>query len=388
MHTAELSPVPRDGRFPQSLTAGLSKRELPGLGALRAISAYLVVFYHFSLAWVPGGLGVLAFFVLSGFLITWLLTNEFDRSGTISLRNFYLRRSLRIFPAFYAYSAAVLGLLLITGKHIVWPQTLAALTYVNNYYQALNGDPNTAFSHTWSLAIEEQFYLLWPLLFLSLASKRKTLTAVLAFVIVAIWVHRWDLVARGASSGYLYEAFDTRADHLLVGCALALVLRAGWLSRLWRAVCCHQLAPLMTLGALMASTAAAGSAEHYRDTIGFVVDPLLVALLIVQLIAFSESSGWRWTNTRVPLFLGQISYSLYLYQQITSSLIESALKGRPFALQLVVYVAGVTVVATMSYLVIERPFLRLKDRFAVRREPLREVVANGAPRLTMQSATE
>ena len=351
-------------RLPRALSRSLARRELPGLNALRAVSAYLVVFYHFDLHWVPGGLGVLAFFVLSGFLITWLLLKEHERHGTISLRGFYMRRSLRIFPAFYVYSAGVLVLLTLAHKRIVWPQTIAALAYVNNYYQALNGDPNTAFSHTWSLAIEEQFYLLWPLMFIWLARRRDTLVASLGLAVVAVWIHRWILVAHGVANGYVYEAFDTRVDHLLIGCALAIVLRAEWWSSLWSAVCSHAVAPLVTIGLLVCSSVLASHFSNYRDAIGFVLDPMLVAILVVQLIAFADHASWRWIDAPLVQFLGRISYSVYLYQQIMSSVIPSAMKGWAFHFQLAGYVTGVTLVAGLSYWIIETPFLAMKNKMA------------------------
>ena len=105
------------------------------------------------------------FFVLSGFLITWLLLNEEKRWVNISLKLFYVRRSLRIFPAFYVFWFLVVGTGVIMGKRLAAGQAVSSLFYLTNYYQVLFGDPDTALSHTWSLAIEEQFYLLWPLAF-------------------------------------------------------------------------------------------------------------------------------------------------------------------------------------------------------------------------------
>jgi peptidoglycan/LPS O-acetylase OafA/YrhL len=123
---------------------------------------------------INGGTGVLVFFVLSGFLITWLLLKEEERFGTISLKLFYLRRTLRIFPAFYVYWILLVGSVLIVGRRVLIAQAVCSLLYVNNYYQAIFGDPNTGLSHTWSLGIEEQFYLLWPVTFLLLkANKRR-----------------------------------------------------------------------------------------------------------------------------------------------------------------------------------------------------------------------
>ena len=352
--------------FPAPLSRGLSRGQLPALDGLRAIAAYLVVLFHFGLPWVPGGLGVLAFFVLSGFLITWLLLKEAERHGDVSLRLFYIRRALRIFPAFYVYAGVLLVALHTFGKRIVWGQAMASLLYVNNYYQAIAGDPSTGLSHTWSLGIEEQFYLLWPIAFVALHHRRPLLARFLVIGIACVWIHRWMLVMAGVHQGYIYEAFDTRADHLMIGCLLAVALRERWGSPLWRQLSAHATLPALTLAALAASATLGYRIDGYRDAVGFVVDPLLVAALIVQLIALSESDAWSWINWPAVRYLGRISYSVYLYQQIVPTFVEAALRGRPFALQLSAHVIGVTLVASVSYWIIERPFLAIKDRIGSR----------------------
>ena len=149
-------------RLPSALASGLRSSHLSGIDGIRAIAAFLVVFYHYGFRWCPRGPGVLVFFVLSGFL------------GKISLKLFYIRRSLRIFPAFYAFWFLWIGTLVLLGKKFNVPQAITSFFYVNNYYQAIYGDPNTGLSHTWSLGIEEQFYLVWPLVFLLLKRDRTT----------------------------------------------------------------------------------------------------------------------------------------------------------------------------------------------------------------------
>lgn len=156
------------------LDSKLSHSHIPALDGIRAVAVFLVIGSHFGFALVPGTQGVMIFFVLSGFLITWLLLKENERYGSVSLAGFYKRRTLRIFPAFYVYWLIVVTLLIGTGRAVPWPHAWSSLLYVSNYYSAINGDPNNGFSHTWSLAIEEQFYLLWPLVFLMLrANLRK-----------------------------------------------------------------------------------------------------------------------------------------------------------------------------------------------------------------------
>jgi len=360
-----MAPLRQEG-LGEPLESGLEKPQLAGLDGLRAIAAFMVVFYHFGVPFVSGGEGVLIFFVLSGFLITWLLLRENDERNTVSLREFYIRRALRIFPAFYCYAALVLAFVLLRQHtRIVWPQTVASLFYVSNYYQALNGDPNTGFSHTWSLAIEEQFYLLWPMSFLLLRRNYRLMSQALAGAILLLWAYRSVLIyGFDVHEGYIYEAFDTRADHLLIGCLLAVVLRARLLARFWRWISVRSWIALVVVILLAAASAAEMKyGPVFRDRVSFIADPLLAAILIVELIALRGHSWWRWTNWRWVRYLGRISYSVYLYQQMVVGVPEKLLPYRNEVVQLIAAVALVTGVASLSHFYVERPFLRLKTRF-------------------------
>lgn len=346
-----------------ALPTNLTKSHLPSLDGLRAVAAFSVVFYHYGLGWSPGGLGVLAFFVLSGFLITWLLLKEEGQSGAISLKLFYLRRSLRIFPAFYAYWLLLSAVLLVLHKSYPWTQAICSLFYISNYYQALHGDPNSGFSHTWSLGIEEQFYLLWPVLFLLLKSTRRRLRFLIAAVL-SIALYREALVfVLQRDQGYIYEAFDTRADHLLIGCLLAVALRSGAWSGLWLRLCSSPWLVAIPLGLLAISSALALQlGATYRDAVGFVIDPLLVVVLIVQTIAYPAAGfgpvlNWGWIR-----YLGTISYSVYLYQQLVVDPVRKLTAGWP-AISLLATILAVMAMASASYWIVERPFLRLKARF-------------------------
>jgi len=331
------------------------------LDGVRAVVALLVVLYHCGLQRVPGGLGVLVFFVLSGFLITWRLLEEDDASGTVSLKHFYFRRALRIVPPFYVYWILLTGALVLLDKRILWGQAIASLLYVGNYYQAIGGDPNTGYSHTWSLAIEEQFYLLWPLLFRRFRADRQALPRGLAIGVLTIWVYR--LVIRfglGVGQSYVYEAFDTRADHLMIGCLLAVVLRAGWGARFWALVCGQPWRLGLPVGLLAISTAAQNTWGHgYRDGVGFIVDPVLTAIALAQLIALRSTLPARWLDRPFSRFLGRISYSTYLYQQIVVEPVLRGLGAVPRFAGIAVAVAAVHAVAAVSHYLVERPFLRL-----------------------------
>jgi peptidoglycan/LPS O-acetylase OafA/YrhL len=354
---------PASRSLPSHLESKLRQSHLPALDGLRAVAVFLVIFGHFGFEMIPGLHGVMIFFVLSGFLITWLLLKENERTGTVSLTAFYKRRTLRIFPAFYAYWLMMVALLICTGKAVLWPHAWSALFYTSNYYSALNGDPNNGFSHTWSLAIEEQFYLLWPFVFLMLSGSLKRMTTFLAALIAAVWIHRAILCfVFHVDQAYIFAAFDTRLDELMVGCLVAVLLKRRAMPRLWRAISHSSLRPLGTLAVLLLSIYGGELyAGRYRDVFGFAVEPLLVAILVVQMIAFSSTTLWKWTEWSAVKFLGRISYSLYLYQQLTLHAVKKALGAYPEVFQLAGAIFVTIVLATLSYYVIERPFLKLKS---------------------------
>jgi peptidoglycan/LPS O-acetylase OafA/YrhL len=197
----------------------------PELDGLRGIAVGLVLACHLGIQlgfpWAEplGALGVQLFFALSGFLITRLLVRELDASGTIELKRFYLRRAFRIFPAFYAF-LAVVALLILRGlvTDTNWRSFAAAALYISN----IRGSSVTL-GHTWSLAVEEQFYALWPLtLTLIPAVRRRRITTQIILVFfswraVAIALELWPY-----GSSVFYERTDFRLDSLLVGGLLAM----------------------------------------------------------------------------------------------------------------------------------------------------------------------
>lgn len=212
---------------------------LPGLDGIRALAVLSVLFYHAELAVYGGYLGVESFFVLSGFLITTLLLNEWQRDGRINLKAFWLRRARRLLPALFVLLAATLVLVAVllpeelaaTGREV-----LAALGYVTNWY--LVGTQQSYFDavqrppllqHLWSLAVEEQFYVFWPLLFaggMRFLRPRGmfTLTIGLAIGSAALMAALFD---PGADPSRIYYGTDTRASAMLLGAAMAWLWRPG-----------------------------------------------------------------------------------------------------------------------------------------------------------------
>lgn len=350
-----------------ALYSRLELKQIPGLDGVRMIAVFLVMLYHFGIPYVPGARGVTMFFVLSGFLITWLLLKEQAVTGTVSIRDFYWRRSLRIFPAFYAFWLLLVAEGLLRDGNPPSAHSWSAFFYVSNYYSALNDYPTNGFSHTWSLGVEEQFYLVWPALFIWLGRDLRRMTRVLVGLIATVSLYR-VVLAYGfdVSSNYIYSAFDTRLDNLLIGCLAAVaVYRRSW-SWLWDRTCGHWAMPLLTIVGVQISLQLwrMNAVPRYQDVLGYLVDPLLFALFILQVVALSGTRVWSWLDSGPARFLGRISYPLYLYQQVTLYRGKVIAADYPVLVQLGVAVALTVAVASGSYYLIERPFLRLKHRFS------------------------
>lgn len=338
---------------------------IPGLDGIRALTVSFVVFYHMGFENSPGSLGVTAFFVLSGFLITLLLLREQERHGRIDIWRFYVRRGLRIFPAFYVYWLARVALLCVFGKTILWPQFIASAAYVTNYYHAVVGHQTSLVAHTWSLSVEEQFYLLWPVTAVWLLKTPQQMSRRL-LVMIALVVS-WRSFGRfvlGLPEVHAYETLDMRADHLLIGCWLAVVLKRESRTAIFRAITASAWFPLIPILLLVASDRLQAQGFVWRDSVGAFVDPWLVAVLLVQVIAFAQHRAWRWLSWRPVVLVGQLSYSIYLYHNLALNQADKYLPETG-VLRVIGSYLSVVLVGLGSYLLVEKPFLRWKSRFSV-----------------------
>jgi peptidoglycan/LPS O-acetylase OafA/YrhL len=341
----------------------LRHRHLPGLDGLRAVSVFVVIVYHFGINAVPGDLGVSGFFVLSGFLITWLLLRELQGAGTISLPQFYARRFLRIFPAYYAFLAASFLYDRLRGD--IWPHGLgwSGLFYFVNYFNATHGHPDTSIAHAWSLSIEEQFYLLWPLalLLLSRTGRRWFAPALVAVTLAVVAWRSFLFLHRHVGVAYVYNAFDTRFDNLAVGCLLAVCADREWFERLATRLASNALLPCLTI--VLLAWSRIGTSDRYHYTLGYTVDAVLLAAFILQILLLAGTPAWRWLEHPAIRYLGTISYPLYLWHAwgLTIGMhFHAAGRAGQFAAGVVASIA----LASGSYFVVERPFLRLKSRFS------------------------
>jgi peptidoglycan/LPS O-acetylase OafA/YrhL len=349
------------GLFP-----GLTIVHARSLDGLRGVAAASVLIYHTGL--IRGGfLGVDVFFALSGFLITRLLIEEHGATGAINLQAFYIRRGLRLLPALFTFLAFWSVYLLATLPVAYWSVVRAYISVVALYVANWAGIwwyKLGVFGHTWSLAIEEQFYLLWPpailVLLRQIKHSRRLAWILLALAAVgALW--RLDLALAGASERRLYWGTDTHADGLLIGAAFAFLIDRGEFNRFPRA-----LAPLASLSALglLAMLIAVPLRPYYAYGVTTLVT-LATAIIIVSVLSDHCPLVSQVLETRPLVGAGRISYALYLWHfPIFHNLGVLKLPGEHAPWTDILFAWGLTVVAAVaSYFLVERPALAYKDRF-------------------------
>ncbi|HEU0012631.1 MAG TPA: acyltransferase [Longimicrobium sp.] len=352
---------------PPAFADRLSGGRIPVLDGVRALAIAIVVAAHVAPlaggAPIAGDLGVTLFFVLSGFLITRLLLAEWGERGRVSLRDFYARRVLRIFPAYYVFLAVWYAASVAAGDAPSPAAVLSALTYTLNYLQAFHGQAAPGVAHAWSLAVEEQFYLLWPpvlVLLLARGGRRRAAAALVAAVaVVGAW-RTYAVWGTELGPGYAYNAFDTRFDALAAGCLLAVAAGHRWLGRAAAAVSRWSWLPLVTLALLFLPPVAMPLRLRYGP--GLTLDALLFAVLIVQMVMLADRGAWRVFSSAPVRFVGTISYPLYLYHVLAVS--AAARLALPPAGRVAAALLLSIAAACASYYIVEKPFLRLKTRFA------------------------
>jgi peptidoglycan/LPS O-acetylase OafA/YrhL len=294
-------------------------------------------------------LGVVVFFVISGFLITSLLIKEQSRRGSVSLKLFYARRALRIFPASFALIGVVAALSAAGLITLHRYDILHALTYTVNF----SPERSWWLGHLWSLSVEEQFYLLWPFAFAALGARKSLSVALLGIALgpiarMAAWYFLRGTVWRDA------PMFPMVADSIAVGCLLALqrewLEQQTWYRRLFQ--------PQWSL-ALLAIVFLVNRLMGYTvvHVFGSSIINISLAVLIHRSVYFSRDAVGQMLNWRPLAFVGTLSYSLYLWQQLFLNRASDAwLHAFPQNLAFAVFAA------LGSYLLLERPLMRFRQQ--------------------------
>ncbi|MDG0812552.1 acyltransferase family protein [Cohnella rhizosphaerae] len=349
-------------------------RYMPGLDGLRAIAVIAVIAYHLDFDWASGGLlGVGVFFVLSGYLITDQIASELHREGRLNLKRFWVRRARRLLPAMLLVMAAVsLYLLLFDRDRLpslagdVW----SAVTYTSNWYLIYHHvsyfesfGPPSPFGHLWSLAVEEQFYLLWPLLLPAAAAlfgRRGKTALAIAATAAASAVLMAALYVPGADPSRIYYGTDTRAFGLLIGAALALVWPSGRLSAglPGRYRVGLDGAGIAALAGILLMIRYTSEYDSFLYRGGLVVLSLLAAALVAAL-AHPDSRLGAWLGCGPMRWIGKRSYGIYLWHYPVIALSEKQVNADgPEPLRIALQLAVSVALAALSYRFVENPIRR------------------------------
>jgi peptidoglycan/LPS O-acetylase OafA/YrhL len=358
------------------------------LDGMRAVAVMAVVFFHAGISWLPGGfLGVDVFFVLSGYLITTLLLAEVYRTGRVDLIAFWARRARRLLPALIVLVAAVMAVspvvLPAAETALVRNDALSALAYLANWRMILRGTDYFAqtaapspLQHTWSLAIEEQFYLLWPLVLLLLLRwipvRRRGLVAVVVTAVlgaVASVAVGWLLAGTGTDLNRVYFGSDTRAVSILVGVGLAGVVATRRGAPRHVAPRCRRLlgvAAVIATATLMwlFSHAQGGDSRLYHGQL--LLAALAVAAVLAHAVLAPQSLTARVLSLSPLAALGRISYGVYLWHWPLSTWLNGERTGLHGLSLLLLRCLATVAVAALSYLLVERP-IRAGDWRPLRR---------------------
>ena len=346
-------------------------RRIPALDGLRALSITCVLLSHLTeIGSLPGhdmvhrvfgdlgNLGVRIFFVISGYLITRLMIEERRKSGTVSLRAFYVRRAFRILPPCYALLAVLLAASLIHARDLI-----PALTYTANY--TFHSYPFWV-QHLWSLSVEEQFYLIWPAVFVLLGTGRAARISWMCLLAVPIIRLAEQAFAPHWYAVTINHTFETTCDALATGCLLALVqerlLEQRWYARLLFSPAVY----LLPVGIMMISALCVH--PRFAQAVGYSALNLLIAMCVHRAMMRPEGIGGRLLNWGPVAYVGVLSYSLYLWQQVFIH------PGSVFPLN----VLGALVAAVLSYYVVEKPAHRMRNWFMRRSNEARRTLVAAA----------
>lgn len=351
-------------------SSGASNR-IPSLDGLRALSITLVILSHLigtkgfpvgnrALGAVGdfGYLGVRVFFAISGYLITSLLIHEHQKTGSISLCTFYARRAWRIFPAFYAFVAAM-GLAHFVGLlSLHHGDVLAAVTYTMNYHYERSWE----LGHIWSLSIEEQFYLVWPAMVL-LGGRQRIVPISIAMIIAAPILRAIAWFVAPYPDDVVMEAYPCVMDAIATGCLLAALRpRLDNSQRYLRFL----RSPWFLLVPLVVAAFNLPMWFPVEYTLNITVMNLGLALIIDRFVRVSDDPLGRFLNWAPLAWVGTLSYSLYLWQEPFLNHHYARSKINTFPVNLVLAIGC----ALASYYFIEKPFLNWRDRRARRRREL------------------
>ena len=376
-----------------------NKGKIPSLDGLRALSILLVLFDHggpslpdyisqsyLFLLLSNSGLGVRIFFVISGYLITRLLLNEIDKHGDMSLKRFYIKRVLRIFPVFYLFILVIILMQVFVGDVFYWRDIIIAGLFLWNMHALITGGKNPEanadpsglrnpaqdgwymMGHFWTLAMEEQFYLIWPFVMKKIKNRQTLIKICLGIVLLMPLIRIGVYFAIPSVRGQINNMLFTAGDSIMLGCLVALLEKSKYWERLYRFLTDKRVVVLSVLYIFIADPLL----DHriggaYQLVAGISITNIGIASLIIWSI--NKQTKWHsLLNVRFIATIGVLSYSIYIWQQlflfvqVKWMFIEIG-ETKFYLNQFPQNIILVILVSCASYYLYEKQFLKLKERF-------------------------
>ena len=333
----------------------------PAIDGLRALAIALVIATHVGLPKVGGYHGVTVFFVISGYLITSLLLNEYSNFGALNLRHFYWRRFARLAPAMVLVIGITLAWLLAVRQPFstYWAGLVGSLTYTTNIFETTEvaESIDRAFEWSWSLSVEEQFYLVWPILLLVVLRARRfrTVLVALALTIPAEWFIRTRLADAGEYRAVYYGPFS-HIDALALGVIIALVL-TQFQSTAVSKVVGRIAGPVGLIGLAVLFLRPEGLPFVKEiDPGGFGQAAICSAALVLWVVTSPQSIFAKVLATKPFVFIGKLSYGLYLWNMLLVIVFQYFVGEKPAASWLVVpWLIALVGIAYLSWRFVETP---------------------------------
>lgn len=356
------------------MTSKSGKFFIPSLDGIRAVAVLIVFLSHAGVKYVPGGFGVTVFFFLSGYLITTLLRREHDRSSRIDLKKFYMRRVLRILPPFYLVLLLAIGASWLIGVYSEFSSLqLEALVsqffHYSNYHNVVYGNQYMSLGTEvyWSLAVEEHFYLLFPLGYILLRRfKFEASRQALIFLGVCALVLLWRCLLvffMGADYDRIFFATDTRIDSILFGCAMAVAYNPAMEQD--RQISDRNLKwVFLPLGFALLLVTLVVRADYFRDTLRYSVQGVALFPIFMAAIRFPDwflfkPLNWNWVR-----FVGVLSYSLYLVHFVVIKVLVTTMPELGMLATGLISLVISFVISYGIYRFAEVPAAKLKRKYA------------------------
>ena len=337
---------------------------IPALDGLRGLSIVMVLIAHLGYeSIVPGGLGVTIFFFISGYIITNLLIDEYIKNDGISLKLFYSRRLLRLYPPLLLLILCVSIYLSITHKPFNTPELFAATFYYENYYNFIVLDGIKYFGSLWSLAVEEHYYLIFPFVFILLFKYPKVFLGVLiALIFIALGWRYYGVIHynKDLAEWYCYLLTHTRFDSILYGCLASMIL---YLDKNEKFISFITNKPTFIGALLIIAACLVIRNTEFRNTLRYSLEGIALLVIVPAIVNVKSYKGINQLfSNKVIVFIGKLSYSIYLFHPFAIMICSSIKADGHKALFIVAAVALTAVFSNFSYYIIEKPLGKIRKK--------------------------